>query len=337
MILVTGASGLIGSHLLFKLTSANQNVRALYRRAHKIELVKHVFSYYTDDVEALFSKIEWVECDINDIPKLNDVFEGITHVYHCAALVSFEPDKYKQLRKINIKGTANVVNCCIKHNTQRLCYVSSIAAIGHTLEPENLIKETTAWNPEGDHSVYAISKYGAELEVWRGSQEGVEVIVVNPGIVLGPGYWHGGGSSGLFKQINKGLKYYTIGVTGYVDIWDVINPMVSLMSGETFNEGYILVSENWSFKDFFQKTANELKTSPPRKEAKYWLLQLAWRLDWLRHKVFGKRRRLSKHMAKSAVSVSKYDNSKICIHLNYQFKSIEQSIKENCKFLLTDL
>ncbi|NNC45459.1 MAG: NAD-dependent epimerase/dehydratase family protein [Winogradskyella sp.] len=337
MILVTGASGLIGSHLLYKLTSSNQNVRALYRRKHKIDNVKHVFSYYTSNVDALFSKIEWVECDINDIPKLNDVFNGVTAVYHCAAFVSFEPDKYKQLRKVNIKGTANVVNCCIKYNVKRLCYLSSIAALGHNLDSETLINESTAWNPEGDHSVYAISKYGAELEVWRASQEGVEVVVVNPGIVLGPGYWHGGGSSGLFKQIYKGVNYYTTGITGYVDIWDVINPMIALMKGDTYNEGYILVSENWSFKDFFQHTAKKLGVDPPKKQAINWLLKMAWRLDWLNHKLLGKRRKLSKHMAQSALSVSKYDNSKIRQYLNYDFKPIEQSISENCELLLKDL
>lgn len=337
MILVTGGTGLVGSHLLYKLTSANKTVRALYRREHKISNVKHIFSYYTNDVDLLFSKIDWIECDINDIPKLNESFTGINAVYHCAAFVSFEPDKYKLLRKINIKGTANVVNCCIKYSVKKLCYVSSIAAIGHHTDPNKYIDETTAWNSEGDHSVYAISKYGAELEVWRGSQEGVDVVVVNPGIILGPGYWHGGGSSGLFKQVNKGLSYYTKGVTGYVDIWDVVDPMLELMNGSIVNEGFILISENLSFKDFFEKTASELNVEPPIKEAKNWLLQIAWRLDWLNFKLFGKRRRLSRHMAQSANTITKYDNSKLKSRLNYSFKPIDQSIKENSVLFLKDL
>ena len=113
MILVTGGTGLVGSHLLFKLVSNNENVRAIYRREKTLQRVRHVFSYFSDNAENLFNKIEWVEADINDIPKLKDAFNGITHVYHCAAFVSFEPDKYKTLRKININGTANVVNLSI--------------------------------------------------------------------------------------------------------------------------------------------------------------------------------------------------------------------------------
>ena len=337
MILVTGGTGLVGSHLLYKLTKNNKKVRAIYRRAHKLESVKHVFSYYIDDYQSLYDRIDWVDCDISDIPKLNEVFKGITHVYHCAAFVSFEPDKYKLLRKINIKGTANIVNCCISHSVKKLCYVSSIAALGHHQDAYKLIDETTAWNPEEDHSVYAITKYGAELEVWRGSQEGVDVVIVNPGIILGPGFWHGGGSSGLFKQVYKGLKYYTTGVTGYVDVWDVVDPMILLMAGQHKNEGYILVSENISFKDFIFKTAEELKVAAPKKVANPWLLQLAWRLDWLTFKLFGKRRRLSKHMAESACTMTLYDHNKVKTALNYKFKPIDESVKEVCALFMDDL
>ena len=158
MILVTGGTGLVGSHLLYKLVSNNENVRAIYRREKTLKRVEHVFSYFSDEPETLFKRIDWVEADLNDIPKLQHAFIGITHVYHCAALVSFEPDKYKLLRKINIKGTANIVNLCLSNSVKKLCYVSSIAAIGHTENPNDLINETTPWNPEEDNNVYRITK-----------------------------------------------------------------------------------------------------------------------------------------------------------------------------------
>ncbi|WP_179004393.1 NAD-dependent epimerase/dehydratase family protein [Winogradskyella forsetii] len=328
MILVTGGTGLVGSHLLFQLLKSNTAIRAIYRREKTLSRVKHVFSYFSDDAEALFNKIEWIEADINDIPKLQLAFKGITQVYHCAAFVSFEPDKYKLLRKINIEGTANIVNLSLSQQVKKLCYVSSIAAIGHHVDPNKLIDEQTDWNPEDDNSVYAITKYGAELEVWRGTQEGLDAIIVNPGIIIGAGYWNGGSSGNLFKRIYRGMPYYTNGVTGCVDIWDVVNIMQRLMDSTIKNEAFIVVSENLSFKTLQTKIANSLEVHPPKREAKPWLLGIAWRLDWLKHHLFGKRRSLSKQAAKSTVSITKYDNSKVKNALDFEFKPMDESIPE---------
>lgn len=337
MILVTGGTGLVGSHLLFKLTSSHTRVRAIYRRAHKLEAVKKVFSYYTNDVEILHDRIEWIEADINDVPALAEAFKDVTHVYHCAAMVSFEPDKYHQLRKINIEGTANIVNLCVANNIQKLCYVSSIAALGKELDANKLITEETIWNPEEDHSAYAITKYGAEIEVWRGTQEGVEAVIVNPGVILGPGYWKGGGSGSLVTKIYKGFPYYTNGVTSYVDVDDVVEIMIQLMNSEIKNESFIVISENLSFRDFQKKVATVLGVNPPQKEAKKWLLQLGWRLDWLNHKLNGKRRKLSKQMAKSALSKTSYDASKIKNSLNFEFKPIDATIASVGNHFLNDV
>ncbi|WP_178990713.1 NAD-dependent epimerase/dehydratase family protein [Winogradskyella schleiferi] len=337
MILVTGGTGLVGSHLLFQLLKSNVSIRAIYRREKTLNRVKHVFSYFTDDAEALYNKIEWIEADINDIPKLQVAFKGITKVYHCAAFVSFEPDKYKLLRKINIEGTANIVNLSLSHQVKKLCYVSSIAAIGHHVNPDKLIHEKTDWNPEADNSVYAITKYGAELEVWRGTQEGLDAIIVNPGIIIGAGYWNGGSSGNLFKRIYRGMPYYTNGVTGCVDIWDVVNIMQRLMDSTIKNESFVLVSENLSFKTLQTKIANSLEVKPPKKEAKPWLLNIAWRLDWLKHQLFGKRRSLTKQAAKSTVSITKYDNSKVKNALNFEFKPMNESITEVSQLYLKEV
>ncbi|MCD2257892.1 NAD-dependent epimerase/dehydratase family protein [Psychroserpens luteolus] len=337
MILVTGGTGLVGSHLLFKLVSDNQLVRATYRRAHKLDAVKSVFAYYTDDVDTLYNKIEWVEANINDIPALEIAFYGITHVYHCAAFISFEPNRYKDLRKTNIKGTANIVNLCISNSIQKLCYVSSIAAIGQEQDAETLINETTEWNPENDNSVYAITKYGAEMEVWRGTQEGVNAVIVNPGIILGPGFWKGGGSGSLFRQIYKGLNYHAQGTSAYVDVWDTVSVMIQLMNGSTKNERFIVISENVSFKTFGHKVAKQLSAKPSTKEATPFLLSVVWRLDWVNHKLFGKRRKLSKQLAKSISEKTIYDNSKVRTELNFKFQPIDESIAKVSQYYLDDL
>ena len=336
MILVTGGTGLVGSHLLFKLTSSNSSVKAIYRRAHKLESVKKVFAYYTKDVETLYNRIEWIEADLNDIPALEIAFKKVTHVYHCAAFVSFEPDKYHQLRKINIEGTANIVNLCISNQVKKLCYVSSIAAIGHELDAETLITEKSVWNPEDDHSVYAITKYGAEMEVWRGTQEGVNAVIVNPGIILGPGFWKDGGSGSLIYRIYKGFPYYTKGNTAYVDVNDVISAMTQLMNGDFKNESFIVISENLTFREFQSKVAKALGVKVAQKEAGTFLLQLGWRLDWLNHKILGKRRKLSKQMANTALSKTIYDNSKIKNTLNFKFKPIDSSIENVCAYFIDD-
>ncbi|MCB0461341.1 MAG: NAD-dependent epimerase/dehydratase family protein [Flavobacteriaceae bacterium] len=334
MILVTGGTGLVGSHLLFKLTQKGHRVRAIYRTQKKIEAVKHVFSYYTENVEELFSKIEWVEGDITDIPKLTEAFNGITHVYHCAAFISFDPNYYHSLRQINIEGTANVVNLCVSHNIKKLCYVSSIAAIGKELS-NKLITEESPWNKDDDHSVYAITKYGAEMEVWRGCQEGLDVVIVNPGVIIGPGFWRFGSGS-FFKRIYKGLKYYTKGTTGYVHVNDVVNIMVQLMEGNIKNERYIVIAENLTFQSFFTKIANALNVEPPKKKASSLLLQIAWRMDWLRSKIKGRHRRLVRHSVNSIQSITNYDNSKTKRDLSYEFNSVDSAISSTSRQFLSD-
>jgi len=325
MILVTGSTGLVGSHLLYKLTFNGEKVRALYRSERKLENVKNVFSCYTDNYMSLYESIEWVQADILDIPALSDAFKGISYVYHCAAFVSFEPDKYQQLRRTNIEGTANIVNLCISNEIKKLCYVSSIATIG--VPKDNIITEETEWNPEANNSVYAITKYGAEMEVWRASQEGLNVVIVNPGVILGAGIWRYG-SAGLFKKAYKGIKYYTSGSIGLVDVQDVVSVMILLTKSSIKNERFILIAENWKYKDFLQNMALSVNTSPPKKMASPLMLQLAWRLDWLNHKLRGKRRQLTRQLVTSLSTDKSYDNTKIKSYTNFEFKNVSKSIIE---------
>ncbi|CAA0209668.1 NAD-dependent epimerase/dehydratase family protein [Tenacibaculum maritimum] len=329
MILVTGGTGLVGSHLLYYLTEANHRIRAIYRTEEKIEKVKKVFSFYTDDVLGRFNKIEWVRADITELPSLIPVFEEVIQVYHCAALVSFDPKDYRKMRQVNIEGTANVVNLCIDKGIQKICFVSSIAAVGDSIEGK-LITEENEWIETGENHGYAITKYGAEMEVWRGSQEGVDVVIVNPGVILGSGFWEEG-SGKLFAQVYNGLRFYTEGVTGFIGVQDVVKVMISLMKSSSKNERFILVSENKSFRnilflmaDFFQKKRAFIKVGKL-------VTSIVWRMDWLLTIITGKKPFLVKNTAKSSHNVSYYSSAKIKGRLDIEFTPIHKVVQEVCE------
>jgi len=334
MILVTGGTGLVGSHLLYELVKNHQKVRAIYRNKAKIEAVKKVFSYFTEEVNILFNKIEWIEADILNIPQLTEAFTGITKVYHCAAFISFDVKDYYALRKTNIEGTANIVNLSIANNIEKLCYVSSIATLGNK-EDGSLIDEDSFWNPEADNSVYSITKNGAEMEVWRGTQEGLDAVIVNPGIILGAGFWHSG-SGLLFKKVNNKLSYYTTGTTGYVDVKDVVQCMVQLMTSSIVNQRFIVVAKNLSFKQCTEIIAKHLHVKPPKKQATPLILAVAWRADWLKSFFTGKPRMLTKQNASSALSITNYNNQKIKEALDFNFTPIEKSIENISKSFLKE-
>lgn len=332
MILVTGGTGLVGSHLLFELTLSGERVRATYRTFSKIDRIKTIFSYYTKNTSQ-FDTIEWVEADLTDLPKLSEAFSNITHVYHCAAFISFDPSDYRQLRNINIIGTANVVNLCIHNRVKKLCYVSSVATLGYHSKS---ISEETHWQGDQDQNVYAISKFGAEMEVWRGTQEGVPAVIVNPGVIIGPGFWNSG-SGLLFKLIKKNQPYYTGGKTGYVSVIDVTRTMIALMQSNIENERFILVGENKSYLDVMTKIAKNLGVNPPSKFASKNKLHLAWRLDWFLSKFLRRRRRLTKALSLTIDSSYCYNNHKIITALNgYKFQDISESIHEVCQIFLAE-
>ncbi|OBX23120.1 MULTISPECIES: NAD-dependent epimerase/dehydratase family protein [Bizionia] len=335
MILVTGGTGLVGSHLLYQLVADNKAVRAIYRTEAKQDIVKRVFSYYTQDYDALFNKIEWIEADLLDIPQLTEAFKNIEYVYHCAAMVSFAPNDYHKLRKTNIEGTTNMVNLCISNHVKKLCYVSSVATIGDS-ENNRQVDEETNWNPEKDNNVYAITKYGAEIEVWRGTQEGLDAVIVNPGVIIGAGIWnHGSGE--IFKQVHEGLSFYTKGHIACVNVSDVVKSMILLLENTIKNERYILVAEHIPYQTFLATIATSLHVKPPHIEAKPWMLSIAWRLDWLKNKLTGKPRKLVKPMLKSTLNKTVYDNTKIKTQLDFQFTPMDSTIDNVAKAFLKNL
>lgn len=323
MILVTGATGLVGSHLVLQLMMQDQVVKALFRKEENKKNVLQVFEYYQKT--ELFDKIDWIQADILDIPSMEVAFENIATVYHCAALISFDPKDEEKLRKTNIEGTANVVNLSIDFGVKKLCYVSSIAALGDLKDFENVITEETEWNPEAHHSDYAISKYGAEMEVWRGHQEGLQVVVVNPGVILGPIFWTDG-SGEIYQKVKNGLPFYTKGGTGFVSVTDVVKAMVDLMQSTIKNERFVLVSETLSYQTVTNLIAEKLKVNTPKIHAKKWMTSVACRLDGLLG-LFGKKRMLSKDMARTLHTIDYYDSSKVKESIGIEFEKIDEYIK----------
>ena len=327
MILVTGGTGLVGTHLLFHLLRKGLSVRAIYRADSRLDKVEQIFSFYSKKPNEYFNKIDWVEADINDIPSLEAAFKGISKVYHCAAYISFDPADFNLLQKVNEEGTVNIVNLCIARKIEKLCYVSSIAAIGRSLEGA-IATEDNEWN-DGKVNVYAITKHMAEMEVWRASQEGVPVVIVNPGVILGPGFWQKGSGS-FFRIAAKGSRFYPPGGTGFVTVNDVVNIMVQLMDSDISGQRFIVIDKNLKYKEVLSNIAREFGKPTPKIELKFWQLNLFWRLDWLRCKLTGKRRKLTRKNVYSLRHPENYSNKKVTETLNFEFQLMAEAIYFSC-------
>ena len=329
MILVTGATGLVGSHLLLGLLEDNQKVRAIYRSTASLHKTKSLFHDYNK--ASLYDAIEWIQADITDVPSLENAFVNVSQVYHCAALISFDPNDEQILRKTNIEGTANVVNFCLAHDIQKLCYVSSVAALGDLKEFETTVTEATEWNPELTHSDYAISKYGAEMEVWRAQQEGLAVNVVNPGIIIGPGFWHSG-SGQLFTQVAHGLPFFSKGISGFVGVTDVVKIMMLSMKSLNTGARFIVVAQNISYEEIVKSIASALKVKMPTIYAKPWMTEIYWRIDALLSAVCNRKRVMSKSMARALHQSHQYSNEKVKSELGFEFRDIGECIIETTKY-----
>ncbi len=335
MILVTGGTGLVGSHLLFKLLREEKEVRVLKRMTSDIDHLKKIFGYYTDDADRLFSKIEWFEADLNDQYDIDSAIKGMEYVYHLAAEISFNPaDKYSVLRT-NIEGTSHVVDACLEHHVKKLCFVSSISAIGSTVTDEKISEETFLTAP-GNHSSYVTSKYKSELEVWRGINEGLNAIIVNPSIIIGPGNWHRG-SGRLFQQVWRGLKYYPEGTLGFVDVRDVVKAMIYLMNGQFSGEKYLISSENFSYKEVLEIIARALGKPLPSKVPGSLMINILYWLDRMRSILTGKERFITRELVAAANEKRYFSNKKIIQATGIKFIPVNDSINDTARLFLMDM
>ncbi|WP_142684492.1 NAD-dependent epimerase/dehydratase family protein [Chitinophaga polysaccharea] len=314
MILVTGGTGFLGSHLIRALVAAGKPVRALYRKQPSPRL------------QDISDKIEWLPGDILDVCALEDAMQGVTQVYHCAAVVSFQAADKDRLLKINVEGTANVVNMALDAGVKKLLYVSSVAAIGRA-KPGAAVNEECEWEDSKNNSRYSISKFQGEMEVWRGIAEGLEAVVVNPSIILGAGFWDDGSGS-LLKNAWKEFPYYTQGVNGFVDVEDVVTAMIRLMDSNISEQRFILSADNWSYLQLFTTMAQALGKKPPHIAAKPWMAEVVWRLEKVKGLFTGKQPLITRETAHTAQLKVYYENKKILAALpGFQFRPLEETIR----------
>lgn len=326
MILVTGGTGLLGSNLLAKLVKDSNKIIATYQTESKIDHVKKIFAFYHGPLgDELFQTISWRKIDILDVLALQDIMEGVEYVYHCAALVSFRRRDFNLMMKVNAQGTANVVNACLMGNIKKLCYVSSTAAVGKVFEHGKYrVVETNKWTQSTKTSGYAISKYTAEKEVWRGMEEGLTSVIINPSVIIGPGCWEES-SLTIFRTINNGLTFYTKGANAFVDVRDVCKAMIQLTESTIQGERFLCTGKNTSFKQLLSLIALKLNKKPPYIFANRLMCELAWRLASL-IAVFKGSATLTKESTESSQSVVEYDTSKIQKALGVSFYPLEETI-----------
>ena len=318
MVLVTGASGLVGSHLITQLLNNEKTVRAIYR--------SNIPSFSGAD------KVEWFRGDILDVIALEEAMVGVEQVYHCAAVVSFNPKKRGMMYHTNVEGTANVVNACLDAKIQKLLFVSSVAALGRIRE-DTPINESMNWSEETSNSEYGKTKYFAEMEVWRGISEGLNAVIVNPVIILGAGNWDAG-SSGIFKSAFDEFPFYTEGSSGFVDVLDVINAMILLMESKVTAERVILCAENISYREIFTQIAKGFAKKPPHKKVTPFLAAIVWRIEAIKAVFTGKDPLLTKETALTAAAKVNFDNSKLKkLFPAYLYTPVSDSIIRICSEL----
>jgi nucleoside-diphosphate-sugar epimerase len=328
MIFVTGGTGLVGSHILLKLSQRNILFKALKRKNSSLDICKDVFRYY--NAESQFNQIKWVDGDVNDIPSLDEGMKGCTKVIHAAAIVSFHNDDREIMCKINVDGTINIVNVALGLGINKLAYISSIAALGRNTTSD-IIDEDCKFKISKEESVYSLSKYYSEQEVWRSSQEGLDVVILNPSVILGPGDWTKG-SSQIFQKIYEGLKYYTNGSTGYVDVMDVAECAITLLQSDIKNERFIISGENLKFRRVFDMIAEKYNKKKATVEVTPFLKEVSWRIDLFRSFITGRRPLITKETVNTAMRNSSYSTKKIENAISFKFVPIKESVKKYCEW-----
>jgi dihydroflavonol-4-reductase len=324
-ILVTGATGFVGAYVTRDLINAGYTVKAI-RRSNKLP------SFISNNI---FDQVEWINGDILDIISLEEAMTNTDAVIHCAAKVSFRQKDRDELFKTNIEGTANIINIAIEKKIQRLIHVSSIAAIGR-IPGGGMASEQTKWVENKLQTAYSLSKYKAELEVWRGIGEGLHAVIVNPSLILGYGDWNASSSS-IFKNIYNGFPWYTNGTNGFVDVEDVSKAILQLLPAEIHAERFILNGDNWNYRKLFNTIADAFGKKRPWREAKPWMGAIAWRVAKLREVLTGHHTMLSKETAKVATATTMFDNNKILKALpNFWFTPLEETIEKACKLYTSE-
>lgn len=332
MILVTGATGILGRVIVLELLKQGKKVRATKRKSSNINDVKHSFQFYTENPEEFFNKIEWIDVDFDDIDSLKTALINVEEVYHCAAKVSFHPDDRKEMYHSNIVGTRNLLFACENSSVKKFCFVSSVAVLDGTDE-NGKVTEDSNFNPKLHHSKYAKSKHFSEMEVWRASAEGLKTVIINPGVIIGSGNWQS--SSGeIFGTFEK-FPYAMSGSSNYVDVRDVANIAIALMERNIFGERFLIISENKKLVE----VANLIRQKLGKSQAKVlpkWILNVGYVFNLLLGWLIPPLRLLNRINIQAVTSHHLLSNNKIKERLDYQFIPITESIDFHLKNYIKD-
>ncbi len=326
---VSGATGFLGAHVVCQLLQSGNHVRAFKRSNSDLSEFNLIFSHYFNELESknALQLLTWVEADVLEILSLESALAGVTNVYHCAAMVSFFQKDHVTMMEVNVTGTANMVNAALLSGVKHFCHVSSIAALGRAAA-ENHLDENSTWQNGKHNSQYAISKYQAEMEVWRGQEEGLTVYVVNPGVIIGIGNFKKG-SLTIIDAAAKGMPFYTEGVNGYVDVVDVASCMLQLVRSNNAGQRFVLVAENLSNKELLFQLSALFGLKAPSIKVTQILAELAWMAYAIKRLFIPGGLPLTKEIARSSLVKSYYSNTKIKTALQFDFKPIEQTLS-NC-------
>lgn len=327
MVLISGATGFLGTHLLKKLCAEKtEQIRAIYRtepkKTYSLLILKKLLP---KEFHPYILQIEWVKADVLKIPSLDNIFIGVKHVYNCAGWVGNSSRSEAQMRKVNIEGVANMVNLAITHKVEKFCHVSTIAALGQ-YPNTNKVDEEAPRESQHHRSDYSITKYGAELEVWRASQEGLDIIMVNPGVILGSGFFDSG-SGLIFSKILQNTSFFPSKRTGFIFVEDVTKTMVKLMQSDIKNQRYILVGDNTSFKFMMDKIADAFAKKKPAIKANKLMLYIIWFFQIIQSLFKPLKTQLTLNTIRQMNSNTIYVNDKSVKELKLTYTSMDEAIK----------
>ncbi len=324
MILVSGATGMVGAHLLLRLLQKGEQVKAIKRKTSSLNTIEKVFRYNCENHEEFLQKIEWVELDITNTEAVFEVMKGVKSVYHAAAMVSFNDKNREHIIFNNVTATKNMVNAAIANDIEKFVHVSSSSALGDE-ENGKLVTENSERSPSKRHHGYSESKYLSEMEVWRGINENLNAVIVNPTVILGSGDWNTG-SSNMFKAIANGLKFYPPGTNGYVDVLDLVDILIALMKSNISGERFIVSGHNLNYKEIFGKISRAFDLKEPNIKASPFMLGLAWRLEAVRCFIMRKEPMITKASTRSSRKLLKYSSKKLIKTLDFKYRKIEDTI-----------
>jgi nucleoside-diphosphate-sugar epimerase len=327
MVLVTGGTGFLGSYIVKELVEKRYPIRAIRRSTSKLPF------YISRNI---LEKVQWVEGDILDTVSLEDAMDGVDTVIHSAAVISFYKEEKDEMYRVNTMGTANVVNIALEKKISRFVHLSSVAALGRT-KMNSHVSEEKKWQENKNNTHYAISKYKAEMEVWRGVGEGLNAVIINPSTVLGYGDWNTS-SCRIFKTVYDGFPWYSTGVNGFVDIEDVAKVAVILLEKNISEQRYIVSADNWSFQQLLNTIADGFGKKRPGRRATAGLINLILKFEKMKSMLAGNKPLLTKESARVANSHTYFQNDKLLTALpGFSFTPLQESIAKACKKYIENL